>query len=338
VSEPLLLGVDGGNTKTVALAARFDGTLVGAGRAHGSADIHAVAPEVAVAVVARAMAGALMEAGGAEGAVARYAFSMAGADWPEDVALLEERLGSRWPGCVVVNDAIGALRAAIPEGPGVVVVCGTGAATGARGHDGRLWHSSFWQEPQGAHELGVQALLAIIRAELGIDPPTGLTPAVLRAVNEPDVESVVHRWTRRDGAPRIDPAVLAPVLLDAADAGDEQAARLVRRQGEALGATALAAARRVGIDADVFALALAGGVFRHPGRLLVQSAVEAIERGGGRITLVRPDLEPAVGALLLAFDRAGIAVDAAVEARLRATLPPAHLYDTHPMTGGAPGG
>jgi hypothetical protein len=104
-----------------------------------------------------------------------------------------------------------------------------------------------------------------------------------------------------------------------------------------LGATALAAARRVGIDDDVFALALAGGVFRHPGRLLAQSAVEAVERGGGRIELVRPDLEPAVGALLLAFDRAGIAVDAAVEARLRATLPPAHLYDTHPMTGGTAG-
>ena len=37
---------------------------------------------------------------------------------------------------------------------------------------------------------------------------------------------------------------------------------------------------------------------------------------------------PAVGALLLAFDAAGIAVDAPLLARLTATLPPATLFST----------
>ena len=67
---------------------------------------------------------------------------------------------------VIVNDAMGALRAGSPDGTGVVVACGTGAAVGARHPDGRIWHSSFWQEVQGADELSLSALRAVYRAEL----------------------------------------------------------------------------------------------------------------------------------------------------------------------------
>ena len=146
--DRVLLGVDGGNTKTIALAARPDGTVVGAGRVTESADPYAVGLERASAVIVAAGTEALGQAGAPP--VGRAAFSLAGADWPEDVEELGGILGIRWPDCLVVNDGIGALRAAVPEGPGVVVALGTGAATGARGTDGRTWHSSFWQEPQGA--------------------------------------------------------------------------------------------------------------------------------------------------------------------------------------------
>ena len=55
----LVLGVDGGNTKTVALVAQADGTVVGAGRA-GCADIYgAVSPEAAIDAVAGAAQSAL---------------------------------------------------------------------------------------------------------------------------------------------------------------------------------------------------------------------------------------------------------------------------------------
>jgi len=43
---------------------------------------------------------------------------------------------------------------------------------------------------------------------------------------------------------------------------------------------------------------------------------------------VVPELEPVVGALLLAFDAAGLAMDDARLARLVATLPDAALYET----------
>lgn len=329
-----LLGVDGGNTKTVALVARADGTIVGAERALGGSDIYAMPAEAAIEAIRGVADAALRAAGDVE--VGAAAFSLAGADWPEDVTLLRDGLRGPWPEPIVVNDGIGALRAAIPSGPGVVVVCGTGAATGARGPDGRTWHSSFWQEPQGAYELGVQALHAVVRAELGIDRPTILTEAVLAAAGEPDVEALLHRMTRRGGRERLLVAALAPILLDAAERGDPTATAIVREQGIALGRTALAAARRVGIGGGRFALALAGGVLRHAGDALRETIVATVLAEAPGTTIVQPTLEPAAGALLLAFDAAGIPVTDEVAGRLRATFPPAELFDTQRLAVGSP--
>ncbi|MEJ7749656.1 MAG: BadF/BadG/BcrA/BcrD ATPase family protein, partial [Candidatus Limnocylindrales bacterium] len=186
-----LLGLDGGNTKTIALVGRLDGTIVGAARVHRSSDIYTVSLDAAVATFHDVADRALADAGASDSSLAAAAFSLAGADWPEDFAVLDERLDERWPIRSVVNDAMGALAAAIPKGPGVVIACGTGTATGARGIDGRTWHASFWQEPQGAYELGVRTLRAVYRAELGIDPPTDLTGRVLTATGERDVESLL---------------------------------------------------------------------------------------------------------------------------------------------------
>jgi N-acetylglucosamine kinase-like BadF-type ATPase len=334
----LLLGVDGGNTKSIALVAGPDGTVVGAARTLIRADIHAVPTDQAIGALLGVACEAL-EAAGADApesaAVEAAGFSLAGADWPEDVALLEGRIRERFPGAVVVNDAIGALRAAIPDGPGVVVVCGTGTATGARGADGRTWHTSFWQEPQGAHELGNRALQAVYRAELGIDPQTRLTARILAASGQPDVESLLHHRTRRVADGRRDPAVYAAVLLDAAEDGDATALEIVRRHGAFLGSTAAAAARRVGIDADgPFGVAMAGGVFRHPGTVLREALVAAVRERARHAQAVEATLPPAAGALLLAFDAAGIVVDDRIAARLAASLPPADLFDTHPVLGG----
>ena len=327
----LLLGVDGGNTKTIALVATPDGTIVGAGRVDATSDIYAAPQDQALGVIDDAAGLALEAAAAATADVGTAAFSLAGADWPEDVALLTERLGSRWPARAVVNDAIGALRAAILDGPGVVVACGTGTATGARGHDGRTWHTSFWQEPQGALELGIIALRAVYRAALGIDEPTLLTERILDATGEADVESLLHHASARVVVERRDPATLAPILLDVAAAGDPTAVDIVTRHGAELGRTALAAARRVGLaPTDAFGLAMIGGVIRHPSPGLRDAVSATVRAAAPRVHVVESGLEPAVGALLLAFDRAAIRVDELLLERVRSSLPGENLFDTHP--------
>ena len=321
MTRPLLLGVDGGNTKTVATVARDDGTILGRGRVDRNGDVYRVGLPAAIAVHREAVETALAAAAAGPDDVSAAVFSLAGADWPEDIAELAGAHRTWLPVAHVVNDAIGALRAAIPDGPGVVVVTGTGTATGARGPDGATWHSGFWQEPQGGHELGVRALQATYRAALGIDPPTALTEAILAATGEPSVEAVLRHATWRGVRDRRDPSVLAPVLLDVAAAGDPEAVRIVAAHGEALGRTALAAARRVDIPLDAsFVLALTGGVLRHRSALLPDAIAAAVRAAAPRVTVTRPDLEPVVGALLLAFDAAGVAAPSETVERMRSGL------------------
>jgi N-acetylglucosamine kinase-like BadF-type ATPase len=328
--EALLLGIDGGNTKAVALVARVDGTVVGTARRLACADPYAVGTAEAIAVVTATAEEALLAArvAGTDGWITQAAASMAGADWPEDLAELSAALRPSWPSIRVVNDALGALRAAVPDGPGVVVVAGTGAATGSRGPDGSTWHSSFWQEPQGARELAVRTMQALVRVDLGIEPATSLTARVLAATGDPTVEALLHRRTRRGPSRWAAFDGLAGVLLDAAADGDPTAEAIVREQGVSLGRTALAAARRVGIPEGPFPLALTGGLFRHEGTHLAEALIETVHAQRPDAEPVRPGLPPVAGALLLAFDDAGIAVTAEVEARLSATLPTEALYDT----------
>ena len=145
------MGVDGGNSKAIALVARRDGSIIGAARRPGSADIYA-GESGALELLHGVVADALADAGAASADVEAAAFSLAGADWPEDLAFLRSALGRPLElgvEPIVVNDAIGALIGAVPDGPAVVVSLGTGAATGARAADGGTWHSSFWQVTQG---------------------------------------------------------------------------------------------------------------------------------------------------------------------------------------------
>lgn len=140
-----MLRVDGGNIKTLALVARGDGVILGTGRA-GCSDIYgATSPAAAIVEIERAVNAALTEARILPSELSAGAFSLAGADWPEDFRLLEDALRARGYGrrIRVVNDAIGALRADSPDGAGVVVSCGTGAAIGARGTDGRIGTAAF---------------------------------------------------------------------------------------------------------------------------------------------------------------------------------------------------
>src|SRR5262249_20233690 len=131
--------------------------------------------------------------------------NMAGADWPEDIAFWREAMTARGYGrsVHVQNDALGALYIGSPHPPGVSVVCGTGGAPGVRAPDGRIWHTSYWQdEAQGNAHLGQKTLVAVFRSALGIEPPTSLTARLLSHFGAPSVEGLLYIFhNRRHPAP-----------------------------------------------------------------------------------------------------------------------------------------
>ncbi|MBX5459041.1 MAG: hypothetical protein IRZ31_19275 [Thermogemmatispora sp.] len=338
-----VLAVDGGNTKTLALVATLDGQIRGYGRA-GCGDIYHIPPgeqasahePAALGEIERAVEAALRQADCHPTDLEAAVFNMAGADWPEDFALLEAAMRARGYGqrLLVQNDALGVLHPACigsTTNSGVSVICGTGAATGARGPDGRTWHSSHWQDSvQGAGHLGQQVLTAVFHAELGISPPTTLRERVLAYFDARSVEEVLHRLTARLPQEQETRPLsgLAAALLDEAEAGDGVARRLVRKHGSALGDFANVAAQRVGLEGQSFPLVLAGGVLRHPSPLLAEAIIARVHSRSPQAQPTRPRFEPVVGVLFSALELADQRIDEQLISRLLPTLPPASFFDT----------
>jgi N-acetylglucosamine kinase-like BadF-type ATPase len=333
-----VLGVDGGNTKTLALVAALDGTILGMGRG-GCGDIYNATPTpespdsaaAAVANIEHAVMTALRVAQAEPSDLLAGVFNMAGADWPEDFALLYAELGARGFGhkITVQNDALGVLHAGVSSSVGISLICGTGAAVGARASDGRTWHTSHWQDDvQGSGHLGQKTLEAVYRSELGIEPPTSLTPRVLDFYHLDSVEALLHLFTSRahDGPAHAGP--LTPILLDEAEAGDRVARRIVQEHGRALGDYVLAAARKVGLEHEAFPLVLAGGVFHHRSTLLAEAIIEQVQQTSPAAYAVRGRFEPVIGVVCAALEAAGVVVDEMCLANLLPTIPPPSFFTT----------
>ena len=316
-----VLAVDGGNTKTLALVATFEGTLLSVERG-ACGDIYNATPsetapdptKAALENVELAVTAALRAAHVRREDIVASVFNMAGADWPEDIAFWRESMTERGMGKQVIaqNDALGILHLGAPDAVGVSIVCGTGAATGARSADGRIWHSSYWQDEwHGSTHLGQKTLLAIYRSELGLEPPTTLTQRVLTHFDAASVEEVLHRFHNRLHELPEDIGSLAPILLDEADAGDDVALRVVREHGAGLGNIACVAMRKVGLENKDTAipLVLAGGVFRHPTTVLEDAIVATLRRAAPAIRPMRSPAEPIIGVMLQALSAVGVELD-----------------------------
>ena len=301
-----MLAVDGGNTKTIAVVADAGGRALGAGRG-GCSDIYNAATPARRdrgdrgrrrrrRWRARASTAADVEAA---------AFSLAGADWPEDFTLLEralrERLGLPEPP-LVVNDALGALRAGSPDWTGVAIVSGTYNAIGARHPDGRVFHLGFWPDRAGGRDVGDEGLRAVYHAALGMGPATTLTESALALYEAADAIALLHEFTRRGGLAESEVDRLAPVVLDAADAGDAVAQAIVADKGSILGRQGRASAEQLGLPLAGTRIVLIGGVFAHPTERLADATMAELP---GAIP-IRPLVPAVTGALLLALDRLGV--------------------------------
>ena len=98
-------------------------------------------------------------------------------------------------------------------------------------------------------------------------------------------------------------------VLDAAAEGDATARQIAATHGGMLGDYALAAARQVGIERAPFTLVLAGGVLRHPSQLIDSALIARVQSAAPGVQVVARRFEPAVGALFMALEAEGVAID-----------------------------
>lgn len=266
-NDELVLGIDGGGTKTVAwLAVRScqaESSVVGRGTA-GPANPQTVGFAKAIENLDRAIAAAVNEARAGPGPVAAAVLALAGSDrqqnrrrlhgWAED-----RRLARRFR---LVHDALPVLLAGSPDGWGVALISGTGSLAFGQTPDGRSaraggWGFLFGDEGSG-YALAVAGLRAAARSADGRGPATELLGALLDRLGLRQPEELilaVHRMA--DDRAAI--ASLAEVVTQAAAQGDTVAQEILHEAAGELAAMVAAVARKLEFSSGPFPLALAGG-------------------------------------------------------------------------------
>lgn len=311
VMSRYVLGIDAGGTKTICLLADESGAVVSRARGAG-ANLQAQGELEVEKVLHEVMEGARA---GRDDPPAAVCLGIAGADRPDDAATMRammRRIGFK-SRTLIVNDALVALTAGAGDGPGVVVVSGTGSICYGRDEHGRAARSGGWGHVLGdegsGHWIGRRALAAVVRHADGRGPATALTPLVLEHFRVARVGDLVHEvYVADPHARRV--AGLGEAVQTAVEAGDPIAREIVEEAARELVTAASSVAERLEMRGQVFPFLLSGGIFR-----VVHAVREQVLR-------LLPDVAPRSLAQVLAAEPAMGAVHLALaEARGGARLP-----------------
>ncbi len=301
----LILGIDGGGTHTIALLS--DGTnILGRGES-GPSNLQAVGLARTFDALDRAIAQAFVAAGRPRTTVGSVCLGLAGADRPQEKALihdwvLKHRVAD-W--CEVTNDGTLLLAAGTPNGWGVAVVAGTGSIAVARAPDGRMTRAGGWGfilgDEGSGYAIAVAGLNAATKAADSRGPATQLVGRLLAAMELTKASEFIPA-IYRGGRDRTQLAALAPVVLGAARDEDATAQHIVREQARELAHMIVAAAQTLSLDLTNLPLAMTGGTLLGSEyyRETVMLALADRDVIPQPVSMIN---EPALGAIRIAKDR-----------------------------------
>lgn len=317
----LFLGVDGGQTSTVALLATRAGEIVGVGNGGEANHVHEPGGMARMERSLRdATLGAFAAAGVSAADAASACYGMTGgAEYVPNVAPRFLQAGR----LTAYHDVVTALAGASVAQPGIVVIAGTGAIAYGQRSNGQSARADGWGYLMGdegsGYDIGVQALRAAAQSADGRGEKTLLEGYVPRFWQKADLREV-HRALYSQQIGRAELAGLAWVVGCACEAGDSVAQGILARAGTSLARTAAAVVDVLALAGEQPAIYTTGGVFRAGAWVLAPFEAE-LKRSVPDARVSQPAFPQVVGALLLAYQQAGVALDDALLARLRETLP-----------------
>ncbi|MHB8839067.1 MAG: N-acetylglucosamine kinase [Gemmatimonadaceae bacterium] len=302
----LIVGVDGGGTKTKVIVADHQGHELATATGGGSAARPGQATQAAE-MIAQTVTEALAacERSGEVPRVLCAGLAGAGRE-PERQAVREALVHLEVADHVIVEpDATIALEDAFGDGPGILLVSGTGSSCFGRSPAGQFsrcggWGPNIGDEGSGAW-IGRRALSIVAAAADGREPDTGLLPAMLTALELESSDGLVY-W-----ASHAEPAALAKIagtVITVAATGDQRANSLLSLAAEELVTHVRALARQLFADERAaIPVALAGGLMERGSflRKLVETRLKSAVPGA----LVRAEpVVPARGAVRMALQSA----------------------------------
>ena len=274
------IGVDGGGSGSRAVVVDAAGRELGRAEG-GSALIDPLRPLEAARVVAE-LAGAAAKAAGAELPVRGLWAGLAGAGPPGPRGavrgfLAEEGVAT---GVAVGGDVEAARADAFGDGPGILLVAGTGSVAIARDPNGGKamaggWGAALDDEGSG-YRIGLDGLRAVMRSADGRAPATSLTGALLRETGVAEPRDLVE-WVA--GASKRDVAALCVAVGRACQEGDAAAAQIVEKALAGIRSLVEAVLARTSGWPGKPPLAMIGGVVREGSELRAPVMRIAAEQG-----------------------------------------------------------
>ncbi len=247
---PLLVGVDGGGTKTVAVIGRraADGQIecLSYGIA-GPANIQTVSAEQAWGQCSLAIDRAFAALGNTPDRIDAIAFAMAGEGSPphRQAFIAEVERSGRVGRMIISHDARPLIAGGTPNDCGIALIAGTGSFAYARNSAGEEDRCGGWGYLYGddgsGYAMAIAGLRAAVLAADGRGEPTELLAALSVWIGETDARRwlpTLRRWNPEQVA------AAAGVVCRVAFDGDAVAARLVDQAGDDLAAHLITIWRR----------------------------------------------------------------------------------------------
>ncbi len=310
-----VLGIDGGGTKTIALAADLCGNVLGRGTS-GAANYQTVGLDTAIAALKEASEGAIAAAGIETQKFEAACFGLAGVGREADRALLlpaikELQLANR---IILKHDAAIALAGATACQPGIVVLAGTGSMAFGMNRSGETARAGGWgnilADEGSAYYIGRRALIAACRAYDGRCQETALVDGLMDHLDLEHFTDVVKRIYDKETSPQ-KIASLAPLVSRLAEAGDGVAIEILKDAGEELALAANAVMKALDMAEEELQVATSGSVFK-AGELLLTPFRESVRSIAPRAKIIPPRFEPVMGAVFLALQKAGVIIESLI--------------------------
>lgn len=314
----LVLGIDGGGTKTQAAICDETGRVLGMGQAGGSG-IDSVGAERALAAIREAVEKARRQAGLADVPFDGVFFGMAGVVSEADRAIVRTiarrlQLGER---VGVDHDIRIALAGGLFGRPGIALIAGTGSSCFGINERGERWQAGGWghliSDEGSSYWLGWNAIRLAMGAYDG-RWQTALLEPVRRQLKLREMTDIHHRLYTQ-GISKAEIAAFAPLVIAVAQAGDEMAQALIRQGAHELALMVTAVAKHLGWRHAPCEVTLSGGLWQ-AGEVMLAPFREGLNRVLPAASIVMPELPPVLGACVLALQELGVEVEELVRSRL----------------------
>ena len=255
----LILGIDGGGTKTHAIVVDLSGNIM-ATATHSGANWERTGITATEIILQEIIHRVLDLTTATTPDIVAATFALAGIDWDSDLELFKPiskllNLGDR---AVFVNDSIAALFAGSPNGIGCVSIAGTGGKTTGRNQTVTIQTMGMdLGEGGGAGQLVSLALDYAARIYHGLEKPSQLTRLILNESGFKDETSLFKAVARYEFRLSED---LAPKIFALATEGDSGAIAITNLVAAQHASDVIAMINRLGLANSAVPVIRAGGL------------------------------------------------------------------------------